>query len=66
MGSSGFERPGFECAACKAVLPLFLVAVGKHERNALPDPFHAKCPFCGHRGAYPKSNIQQIHSIGPQ
>jgi hypothetical protein len=63
MRRAGLQRPGFECAECKAALPLFLVAVGKHEQDALPDPFLAKCPFCGHRAAYPKSHIQQMHAL---
>ena len=64
MRSAELQRPGFECAECKAALPLFLVAVGKHEQAALPDPFLAKCPFCGHSAAYPKCNIQQMPALG--
>lgn len=63
MRSAALERPGFECAECKAALPLFLVAVGKDEQNDLPDPFLAKCPFCGHSAAYAKSNIQPMHAL---
>jgi hypothetical protein len=63
MRRAGLQRPGFECAACKAALPLFLVAIGKDEQEALPDPFLAKCPFCGHTAAYPKSNIQQMERL---
>ena len=66
MRSAELQRPGFECAECGAALPLFLVAVGKHEQNALPDPFVAKCPFCGHTAAYPKSTIRQMHALEHQ
>ena len=63
INGAGLPRPGFECAECKAALPLFLVAVGKLEQDALPDPFLAKCPFCGHTAAYPKSSIRQMDSL---
>jgi hypothetical protein len=62
--SAGFKRPGAACENCDKPFPLSLAIKGFRSVEKLPDPFVAKCYWCGHEGEYSKSDIHPLVSVG--
>jgi uncharacterized Zn finger protein (UPF0148 family) len=54
-------RPGLTCSKCG--MPFALRLVGsptEAEIEALPDPFDATCPVCGHTDQYQQSAMHDL------
>jgi len=57
MSSIGFNRPGLSCQRCGEPFSLFAVRPDVRKVEELPEPFPARCPLCGHKATYLRSQI---------